>query len=76
MRLDVGNEVLKFDEDDVSRLEIWHLSPADPPAKRLRRQTTELCCFIDGEVVLVGIYTKYGDGLARQPTTRCTEVES
>ena len=36
VRLDVGNEVLKFDEDDVGRLEIWQLSSADPSAKRLR----------------------------------------
>ena len=34
--LDVGDEVLEFDEDDVSRLEIWQLSSADPSAKRLR----------------------------------------
>lgn len=36
VRLDVGNEVLEFDEDDVGRLEIWQLSSADPSAKRLR----------------------------------------
>ena len=36
VRLDVGDEVLKFDEDDVSRLEIWQLTSADPSAKRLR----------------------------------------
>ena len=36
VRLDVGDEVLEFDEDDVGRLEIWQLSSADPSAKRLR----------------------------------------
>jgi len=36
VRLDVGNEVLEFDEDASARLGIWQLSPADPSAKRLR----------------------------------------
>ena len=34
--LNVGDEVLEFDEDGSGRLEIWQLSPADPSAKRLR----------------------------------------
>ena len=31
---------------------------------------------MDGEVVLVGIHTKYGDGLARQRTPLWTEVDT